>query len=111
MMNERIHMGTQNVWRWYFAWPVDRYETANWHRLPSVTFKGRWQIDKMAPTRFAGRAYPFLTFTFHKTAWRFGIWPVRWQLDTVLDYIEENGGIVHVQPTPYGLTRSTEDET
>ena len=109
-MDERIHMGTQNVWRWYWRWPIDRYETANWHRVPSVTFKGRWRIDKMAPTRFAGRVYPFLTITFHKTAWRFGIWPIRWQLDTVLDYIEENGGIVHVPPTPYGLADEGSDQ-
>ncbi len=97
-MTDRIHMGTQNVWRWYFTWPIDSYVTANWYRLPSVTFKGRWTINRRAPTRFAGKRYPFLTITFHKRAWRIGAWPIRWELETVLDFIEENGGTPHVPP-------------
>lgn len=108
-MSDRIHMGTINVWRWYFCWPIDSYVTANWYARPKVSIDGRWTINRQAPTRFAGKRYRFLTITFHKRAWRIGVWPIRWELETVFDFIEENGGTPHVPPTPPAYEGGTDE--
>jgi hypothetical protein len=108
---KRIHMGTQNVWRWYFTSPVDTYEISDWHRRPAIKLGGRWRVNPMAPTRFAGMSYPILTIVFHKTAYRLGAWPIHWQLDTVIDFIEENGGTIHVPTTPFGIDDEPEGAT
>ena len=90
-MSDRIHMGTLNVWRWYWRSPIDHYDTANWYRVPK--FGIGWDAtNRQAPTRLAGRRTPFLSIAYHKKAWRIGRMPIAWKMETVLDYIEENGG-------------------
>lgn len=107
-MTDRIHMGTRGVWRWYFRPPVDSYETANWHRLPKFGVGGRETIDRNAPSKLAGKKLPFLSVAFHKRCWRIGRLPWRWDVEIVLDYIEENGGWPAVPSSPASIDKHDE---
>jgi len=102
-MGDRTHMGTRAVWRWYFRLPINSYETANWHRLPKLGTSGREQVHPDAPSRLAGKRLPFLSITFHKRCWRIGLLPWRWEIEVVLDFIEENGGWPSIPNDPSSI--------
>ena len=103
IQSTRIHMGTMGVWRWYFRSPVDSYDTANWHRWPAFNLGGRDSIGPGTPSRLAGKRLPFLSVAFHKRCWRVGLLPWKWELETVRDFIEENGGWPSVPDDPSSL--------